>query len=587
MSRITPWGAKLLADRDTVPLPEHPRPQLVRDGWLTLNGWWRYAITTSPGRPSRWDGDIRVPFAPEATLSGVGRRVGPGDHLWYVRELVVPPELRGARLLLHFGGVDQRCEVFVDGRHVGGHLGGYLPFAVDVTDVLGDDGAHELTVHVTDMTDTSFHARGKQSLSPGGIWYTPHSGIWQSVWLEKVPNRFVSGLRLRTSLDRLIARVETNVPGPVRVVVSDAGRPVAEATGHAGDELTMAVPDARPWTPADPHLYDLRIEAGDDVVTSYAGLRTVGLGRDRAGRPVFLLNGSPVLHLGLLDQGYWPDGLVTPPSDAAMVADIETARDAGFTMLRKHIKIEPLRWYHHCDRLGMLVWQDAVNGGRRYHPLLVTVPAFARASVPDRFHRLFGRRDGAGRAEFLAELDETIGLLGNSPSVIGWVPFNEGWGQFDAAAVAARIRRLDPTRLIDHASGWHDQRAGDVDSRHVYFRRVRPFSGGGRAAFLSEYGGYSLRLPGHEFSPREFGYKRLSSVQDLEREWVRLHREEILPAVRAGLAGTVYTQLADVEDELNGLVTADRTPKLDPAVMRAVNAELTGAFEAGPGLADG
>ncbi len=593
MSRRTPWADALDRER---PLPEYPRPQLVRGHWQNLNGVWSCAFTCDEHRPDDWHGEIVVPFSPEAELSGVGRQLQPDEHLWYRRSVRVPGGAAGGRLLLHFGAVDQRCRVLVDDEPVGSHHGGYLPFTIDVTDALGDGGEHELVVDVVDPSDTSFHSRGKQALKRGGIWYTAQSGIWQTVWLERVPERYVRELRVRPLLDEEAVEVvvessgspgasgasEAARPAEATVVVSADGREVARATGPAGAPVRLPVPEPRRWHPDDPFLYDLEVRLGDDLVTSYFGMRSVGIGPDAAGRPRLLLNGEPILHAAVLDQGYWPDGLYTAPSDAALVHDIEQLKALGFNTLRKHIKIEPLRWYHHCDRLGMLVWQDLVNGGRRYHPGVVTVPVKLPLRLDDRRHRLFGRQDAEGRAEFAAELDETVRLLGNAPSVVVWVPFNEGWGQFDSLAATARLRELDPDRIVDHASGWHDQGGGDLKSLHVYFRRLRPgrsWRRERRAIVVSEYGGYSLRLPGHEFGPREFGYRRYRTIDELTEAFARLHRDEIGPAIDAGLGGYVYTQLADVEDELNGVFTADRTVlKLRAERVRAVNAELAARF---------
>ncbi|MGO2745424.1 glycoside hydrolase family 2 TIM barrel-domain containing protein [Microbacterium sp.] len=326
----------------------------------------------------------------------------------------------------------------------------------------------------------------------------------------------------------------------------------------------------------------------DDVVTSYVGLRSVGVQADARGIPRLHLNGDPYPHIGVLDQGYWPGGLYTQPDDAALEADVAAMKDLGFTMIRKHIKIEPLRWYHHCDRLGILVWQDAVNGGERYKPWVITAPVISpHIGISDHRYGAFGRSDAEGRAQFLDELDSTVDLLRNSPSVVTWVPFNEGWGQFDAAETAERVRQRDPDRIIDHASGWHDQDAGDLRSLHVYFQPIRParwWGRDGRALVVSEYGGYSLRLPGHDCPEKEFGYRRYSSREELTGAYEKLHRREVLPAIARGLSATVYTQLADVEDESNGLLTADRTAvKPDPQMVRALNAQFRELFDAAAG----
>ncbi|MBP1324860.1 hypothetical protein JOF28_000092 [Leucobacter exalbidus] len=575
-----------------IPLAEYPRPQLARDSYLCLNGHWNYAFTAEAQPPAAWDGEILVPYSPEAQLSGVGRQLDPTEYLWYERTLKLPAGFRKERLLLHFGAVDQDCVVYLDGVQVGAHEGGYLPFTVDLTHAIGDDrAAHTLRVRVRDVTDQSYRSRGKQSLNRGGIWYTPQSGIWQTVWLESVAEAHVERLQIRPVLTdnpaESFAEITVHAPAatvPVEVIISESGVEVARAQGPAGETLRLPIPEVRPWSPADPFLYDVEVRLCDDVVTSYLGMRSVGIAPDALGKPRMMLNGTPYFHCGVLDQGYWPDGLYTPANDAALVRDIQAMKDLGFTMLRKHIKIEPLRWYYHCDRLGMLVWQDMVSGGERYKPLVITAPVLSPIKFNDRRYGLFGRADAAGRAEFLAELDATIELLQNAPSVVTWVPFNEAWGQFDANEVAQRVRRLDPDRIIDHASGWHDQGGGQLRSLHVYFRPIKPrrnWGADGRAVVVSEYGGYALRLPGHEFSEREFGYRRYATGAELTAAYAALHREQIAPAIDAGLSAMVYTQLSDVEDELNGILTYDRTvTKVDARVLRQVNQELHDRFAA-------
>ncbi|MER6177514.1 sugar-binding domain-containing protein [Streptosporangium sp. NPDC001681] len=576
MTLLTRWGAAL--DPEAV-LPEYPRPQLVRDSYLNLNGRWRYAVSpVEPEVPEAYDGDIIVPFSPEAPLSGVGRQLLPGQTLWYRRALTLPDgfAVPGGRVLLHFGAVDQTCRVLLNGVEVGTHTGGYLPFACDITDTLRE-GPNTLVVAVRDDSDTGHHSRGKQKLRRGGIWYTAQSGIWQTVWAECVPAVHVERLTLVPHLDASCVEVTVHAAsGRAAVDILADGEVVASAEADAGVPVRIPIPDVRPWSPEDPYLYDVSVRLGADGVRGYVGMRSFGVGRDADGVPRLLLNGRPYFHAGVLDQGYWPDGLYTPPSDEAMVCDIETMKRLGFNMLRKHIKIEPMRWYHHCDRLGMLVWQDMVNGGGRYHPLVITAPVLTPLRLDDRRHRWFGRGDAEGRERFAAELRETVELLRNVVGLAVWVPFNEGWGQFDAAGAAGELTALDPTRTVDHASGWHDQGAGDLRSLHVYFRRFRPPAGrDGRALVLSEYGGYSLRVEGHSFNDREFGYRRCRTAAQLGGAFARLHYRQIVPAVPRGLSATVYTQLSDVEDELNGLLTYDREVlKLPAGLVRTVNGRL-------------
>ncbi|GAB3574273.1 glycoside hydrolase family 2 [Leifsonia lichenia] len=580
----TPWADAI--DEDAV-LQEYPRPQLARDSYLNLNGRWEYAITDSSVHPLDWDGTILVPFSPESALSGVDRQLLPGQHLWYRRSLRLPDgftDAAGELVVLHFGAVDQDCAVYLDGELIGRHSGGFLPFSFEIASALADGAEHVLTVDVVDVSDTGYRSRGKQALRRGGIWYTAQSGIWQTVWLESVPRLHIQRLDIRPLLaSRTVEIVVTgSEDADATVTLTADGELLASGAGLTGRPIALQLDEVRAWSPEDPHLYDIEVRLGVDRVTSYVGMRSVSVERDGAGRPRLLLNGRPYFHAGVLDQGYWPDGLLTAPSDEALIHDIRSMKELGFTMLRKHIKVESLRWYHHCDRLGMLVWQDMVNGGRAYNPAVITAPVLLPVRLDDRRHRAFGRQDAAGRDEFRAELDQTVLLLRSVPSVVVWVPFNEAWGQFDALDAVRRIRSLDQDRVIDHASGWHDQGGGDLRSLHVYFRRIRPgrrWGGDGRAVVVSEYGGYSLRLAGHEFSSREFGYRKLASRAAFSAAFAALHRDDVLPAIDAGLSGIVYTQLADVEDELNGLLTADRTVvKADAATVRAVNQELAERF---------
>ncbi|MFI7364804.1 glycoside hydrolase family 2 protein [Streptomyces sp. NPDC050149] len=570
-------------------LPEYPRPQLARDSYLNLNGHWDYAITAADAaEPTTYDGEILVPYSPEAALSGVRRTLTPQQTLWYRRTLVLPEGFVRDKVLLHFGAVDQSCEVLLNGTAVGGHTGGYLPFALDITDALVP-GENTLVVRVRDVTDAAHHARGKQRLKHGGIWYTPQSGIWQTVWAESVPTAHVSALtvvpHLADGCVEVSVRADTSEGRSARIDVLREGSVVATVESVLpGEPVRLPVPDVRPWTPEDPFLYDIEVSLGEDRVRGYFGMRSFGVGPDDAGLPRLLLNGQPYFHAGVLDQGYWTDGLYTPPSDEAMVRDIQAMKDLGFTMLRKHAKIEPLRWYHHCDRLGMLVWQDLVNGGEHYRPDVVTLPALApfvriRDDRPAA-HRRLGRADGAGRAEFENELRATVEHLRNVVGLAVWVPFNEGWGQFDAVRIAGELSALDPTRTVDHASGWHDQGGGDLRSLHVYFRRFRApgrrsRSRDRRVLALTEYGGYSLPVEGHRSSERLFGYRRYRSSEDLTRAFLRLHEEQIIPAIRQGLSATVYTQLSDVQDEMNGLLTEDReVVKMHDDTVRAVTSRL-------------
>lgn len=567
---MTTWGEHL--DENCI-LTEYPRPQMRRDSYLNLNGRWEYAITDSDELPRRWDGTILVPFSPESALSGVGRSLQPGQTLWYRREVIVPQGFIPAdgRLLLHFGAVDQEAAVYWNGRLLGRHMGGYNAFTLDATDALGP--RNSLVVRVHDDTDASFHSRGKQKTRRGGIWYTPQSGIWQTVWMEAVPRHYIESLRIVPLFDQSAVEVMVRCSQPLQCEATVDGRTVPFTSG---EPARIPMPDFRAWSPEDPYLYDLSVTLGEDRVESYFGMRKMEVRADRGGVKRLFLNGEPYFQSGLLDQGYWPDGLYTAPSDEALIYDIQTAKAMGFNLLRKHIKVEPMRWYYHCDRLGMLVWQDMPSGGGKYRFSTITLPLVTGIHRRDNHYRAFARASSQGRGEYMDELEEMVGQLFNAPSVVLWVPFNEGWGQFDSTFVMERLRALDPTRPVDPASGWHDQGAGELRSLHVYFKPFRfRRDRRGRALALSEFGGYNLRVDGHCFNQKDYGYRRLPDAAALWRDFSRLYEREVLPAVPRGLCASVYTQLCDVEDELNGLMTYDRrVVKLDADEVRELNERL-------------
>ena len=579
---LTPWGEAL--DREH-PLPEYPRPQLRRNSYLNLNGIWEYAITKTAEKPAAMQGKIVVPFSPETPLSGVGHILQPDEYLWYRRSVTLPEGFfRGGRLLLHFGAVDQCCTVWVNGRKAGSHTGGYLPFALDVTELIEGD-AFTLELRVTDPTDTGSFSRGKQRLKNTGIWYTPQSGIWQTVWMECVPENYLRSLRItpKPEENAVHIRLEADDPAMAAVTICRDGGIIAKGQTDENGESTLTIPaeELRLWSPEDPFLYDVSIVLPDgDRVESYFGMRAFGIGRDEKGLPRLLLNGKPYFQNGLLDQGYWSDGYYTAPSDEALIHDIAEMKRLGFNMLRKHIKVEPLRWYYHCDRLGMLVWQDMMNGGESYSPLSIYVFSNLGLRVKDDRYRYFSRSDEAGRTHYYEELGQMIDLLYNTVSLALWVPFNEGWGQFDALKATEFIRKRDDTRPIDHASGWYDQGGGDIKSIHWYFRpyhhKQPPKEQ--RPICLTEYGGYNCAVPGHCWGEgAEFGYKKIADPAEFNRAFQKLMEEQIIPAKERGLAAAVYTQVSDVEGERNGLLTYDRKVcKANEAIFRAVNAKLTG-----------
>ena len=579
---LTPWGEAL--DREH-PLPEYPRPQLRRNSYLNLNGIWEYAITKTAEKPAAMQGEIVVPFSPETPLSGVGHILQPDEYLWYRRSVTLPEGFfRGGRLLLHFGAVDQCCTVWVNGQEAGSHTGGYLPFALDVTELIEGD-AFTLELRVTDPTDTGSLSRGKQRLKNTGIWYTPQSGIWQTVWMECVPENYLRSLRItpKPEENAVHIRLEADDPAMAAVTICRDGGIIAEGQTDENGESTLTIPaeELRLWSPENPFLYDAAITlTGGDKVESYFGMRAFGIGNDEKGLPRLLLNGKPYFQNGLLDQGYWSDGYYTAPSDEALIHDIAEMKRLGFNMLRKHIKVEPLRWYYHCDRLGMLVWQDMMNGGESYSPLSIYVFSNLGLRVKDDRYRYFSRSDEAGRTHYYEELGQMIDLLYNTVSLAMWVPFNEGWGQFDALKATEFIRERDDTRPIDHASGWYDQGGGDIKSIHWYFRpyhhKQPPKEQ--RPICLTEYGGYNCAVPGHCWGEgAEFGYKKIADPAEFNRAFQKLMEEQIIPAKERGLAAAVYTQVSDVEGERNGLLTYDRKVcKANEAIFRAVNAKLTG-----------
>lgn len=561
----TKWGEAL--DREH-PLPEYPRPQLRRESFLNLNGVWQYAVSTLNSEPEEYDGDIVVPFPLESELSGVGRVLQPGEYLWYRREFTLPEDFNVGRVLLHFGAVDQCARVWVNGMDACTHTGGYLPFSADITDLLFE-GENTLVVRVTDDTDRSYHTRGKQKLKPGGIWYSPVSGIWQTVWCESVPENYISSLFITPHLEDGSVELLVMGEGAVRAVIDGDAYDF-----EAGTSALLKLREVRAWSPEEPYLYKLELAMGDDRVESYFAMRSVGIGEDRNGVKRLLLNGKPYFQNGLLDQGWWPDGLYTAPSDEALAFDIAAAKTMGFNMLRKHVKVEPLRWYYHCDRLGMLVWQDMPNGGGAYSALTVSAPLLTGSHSRDDKYSKFARREEKGRDEFREELLDMVSHLYNAPSIVTWVIFNEGWGQFDSDKCAEAVLELDSSRILDRTSGWHDQGSGELRSIHLYFDDYKHKPDKlGRCVVLSEFGGYTLPIDGHSWPGKPFGYKKFDSQEKFRRALTLLYDGQIRPACMSGLAAAIYTQLTDVENELNGLITYDRRViKLSPADIKRITA---------------
>jgi len=540
----TPWTADVTPDNA---LPEYPRPRLVRERWLNLNGVWQYGTGNSG-----YDERILVPYPPESALSGIGRH----DHvMWYRRVFEIPAGWRGERVLLHFGAVDQTAAVWVNNQRVVTHSGGFTEFSADITDVLRESGSQELVVRAQDRNDIDPFPVGKQRVTPGEILYTGSSGIWQTVWLEPVPPAHVRKLDLVPDLTGFSLWPRVSGGERIEVVVSaPQGAEVARASGSVSEALRVDVPEPRLWTPDDPYLYDLTVRLLDadghtvDEVRAYTGLRTIGTVADAQGRPRIALNGEITFLHGPLDQGFWPDGLHTAPTDAALRFDLEKTKELGFNFVRKHVKIEPARWYHWTDTLGLLVWQDM--------PSLTVSFDSPQGPAPDPVPE--------ARARFEAELREMVDQLRDVTSIVGWVPFNEGWGEYDTARIAALVKELDPSRMVNADSGVNccfsrpDSGAGDIYDDHTYVGPGRPLIRDGRVTVDGEYGGLGLVVEGHLWPGTPNAYEMTSGAEELTARYVQVS-EQLEEFVReSGLSGAIYTQTTDVENEVNGFLTYDR-----------------------------
>lgn len=579
----TIWGENI--DSVNV-LPEYPRPQMRRNNYTNLNGYWKYAITQEKKFPKTYDGEILVPFSPESALSGVNRQVWPDDYLHYSREVEIDSIGEGKRKLIHFGAVDQICAVYINGKRAGNHVGGYLPFSIDITKYIRE-GSNLLQVVVKDYSDISYHSRGKQKLDRGGMFYQVQSGIWQTVWMECVPEQYIERVKVKPNYDAgsVQVRIMTNEANvaPAEIIIREGEKEILrkEILTNRNEEIEMQ--NFKSWSPEDPFLYDMEICYGSDQVYTYFGMRKYETKKDKRGIFRFFLNNKPYFHNGLLDQGYWPEGLYTAPTDAALVYDIKKTKEMGYNMLRKHAKVEPARWYYHCDRLGVLVWQDMVNGGQKYNMRRICIApnALGRAgrSMKDNKYGALARSDARGRRQYYHELDEMLRALYHFPSIAVWVPFNEGWGQFDANKVTTFIRERDKTRLVDQASGWFDQGGGDIYSVHNYWSKLK-VTPRDRAIALSEFGGYSYRVEGHSYCDKVYGYRKYSSKDTLTKGYEKLFKSQIIPAVKDGLAATVYTQVSDVEEEVNGILTFDRKEiKMNIKKVKELNKLLYQEFQ--------
>ena len=471
-------------------------------------------------------------------------------------------------MFINFGAVDQIATVFINGAEVATHKGGYTPFKFEITDYI-KDGENEIRVVCLDFSDTNEFSRGKQKIKRGGIWYTCQSGIWQSVWLESTPKKFLEKVKITPDYDNSTVSFEYFGTNDVEVSIFDGDRLIAKTK-----DTCVSIPDFKSWSPESPFLYNVEFSACGETIKSYFGMRKFSVGTDKVGGKRLFLNNKPYFHNGLLDQGYYPDGLLTPPSNEAMKFDIEYVKSAGFNMLRKHIKVEPLLWYHYCDVNGIIVWQDMINGGGKYG-LEISVIPFVNITLNDNNYSTFHRTDKEGRVLYYQELEEIVDSLYNCPCIALWVLFNEGWGQFDALDMANELKKLDPTRFIDHASGWQDQGYEEMKSRHIYFRPVK-LKNDGRALALTEYGGYILAVDGHRWTDKVFGYRICRDSAALTHDYEKLMLRQVLPHIRKeGLTAAVYTQITDVEEELNGLMTYDREVlKIPEETLREINKQL-------------
>jgi len=556
---------------EKTPLSEYPRPQLYRDSYKSLNGYWDYAISKNKELPTSYQGKILVPFSPETTLSGVNKILKPDEYLFYHLSFIVDDLIIKDKLLLHFLAVDQIAEVYINGKFIGKHVGGFLPFEFDIKPYLISNEV-DLVVRVKDYTDTSYLSRGKQKLNHGGIWYTPQSGIYFPVFLESVSSDYIKNIKFTPDIDKseIIINVESEAK-EVEISFSETTQMISTNT-----DVHIKIDDMHLWSIEDPYLYFIRIKSEFDVVSSYFAMRKFSLIKDGKGLTRLALNNKAVFMKGVLDQGYYQDGLLTPTSYSDYIKDIELVKSLGFNMIRKHIKIEIPRWYFECDKRGIIVWQDFVNGGEKYKTTTITLPLITNRHKKDNNYKKFARTSKEGRDFAINEGLETIKYLYNVPSICLWTIFNEGWGQFDSESLYKRCLEIDHTRLYDHASGWHDQGISDTKSYHVYFKHFKlpKRCKENRAIILSEFGGFVYKVEDHTQEGNHV-YKAYKNESDWLEKYEDTISKDVIANIPKGLSATVYTQLSDVEQEANGFVTFDREIiKFDIDKIRNINDKI-------------
>ncbi len=569
LTKLYTAEGRALVDSGSTPWNIYPRPQCRRDSFLNLNGLWDFCIRKISQLPEIYDKKILVPFCPESMLSGLDMEVRPGNYMFYRTHFSLPEGFLKDRVLLHIGAADQIADIFVNGTQLCSHKGGYEVFSVDITDALTDSD-NELIIRVVDDLRDLTLPYGKQSLSRGGMWYTPVSGIWQTVWLESVPEKYITNLDIRNEGETVRITVE-NAPNGVITVHTPNG---AEIYPLDRGEAVIALQNPRLWSPEDPYLYEFTVESATDRIESYFAIRSLET-KVIDGIPRLCLNGKPYFFHGLLDQGYWSDGLFTPASPACYEKDIQLAKNMGFNTLRKHIKVEPETFYYDCDRLGMIVFQDMVNNSDYSFLRDTALPTVCIQKISDKkLHK-----NTAHREAFLSGMESTVRQLKNHPCIVYWTIFNEGWGQFDSDRAYRKLRTLDDTRFIDSTSGWFRRKETDIDSRHIYFGPWGQLKAKKKPLVLSEFGGHCYAVENHLFNPdKAYGYKTCKTPEELQVSLTELYRMRILSAIPKGLCGAILTQISDVEDEINGLVTYDReVTKVDPVRMRAIARQLTAA----------